>query len=57
MNKQVQRSKVLVEGYKQAKKCLNKITLLQEKLNMEEGNLRGLLKVYGLKVLSFDVLA
>ena len=39
----------------EAEKYLNRITLLQEKLNMEEKNLMALVEVHGVEVLNSDV--
>lgn len=44
-------SMALSAPQKEARQCLNKITLLQAKLNIAEKNLRDLLKVHGLQVL------
>ncbi len=46
-----QESKILEGPQREAKKYLDKITILQEKLNIEEKNLKALLKTYGLGIL------
>ena len=48
----IEGSKSLEKSQREAKQYLNKITLLQGKLNIEEQNLRVLLKIHGSKILN-----
>jgi hypothetical protein len=45
-------SKSLEKSQRAAKQYLSKITILQGKLNIEEQNLRVLLKIHGSKILN-----
>ena len=45
-------AKSLEKSQREAKQYLDKITLLQGKINIEEQNLRVLLKIHGSKILN-----
>jgi hypothetical protein len=49
---EIEGAKRLEKSQREAKQYLNKITLLQGKLNVEEQNLRVLLKIHGPTILN-----
>ena len=53
----IQKSKSSDELRREADKYLNKITILQDELHTEEGNLMKFLRTHGVEVLNSDRLA
>jgi hypothetical protein len=49
---EIEGTKSLEKSQREAKQYLDKITLLQGELNIEEQNLRVLLKIHGPKILN-----
>ena len=49
---EINESKRLEKSQREAKQYLNKITILQQKLDIEEQNLRFLIKIHGPKILN-----